>query len=205
MRKLRCSIGGITPACAGRRKYGNGVGFPGRDHPRLRGEKAEQGGKQMKRWGSPPPARGEDSFNSVCIQAVGITPACAGRRSGAFRLTKKCRDHPRLRGEKHVDYCRANGRQGSPPPARGEVLHDGFCECMRGITPACAGRRCLRAAAHGMREDHPRLRGEKLKGGYYWKRTEGSPPPARGEVHGCADVWACAGITPACAGRRPKN
>ena len=82
---IRCSIcqrgSGITPACAGKRaalwQHYAGV----EDHPRVCGEKSYV--KMTLRWfaGSPPRVRGKASGPGFGVDALRITPACAGKRS----------------------------------------------------------------------------------------------------------------------------
>ena len=51
--------------------------------------------------------------------------------------------------------------------------------------------------------DHPRVRGEKHREVAPCTDLEGSPPRARGKVHGIIKHILGDGITPACAGKRP--
>ena len=72
----------ITPACAGKRSrvlvkrefFG--------DHPRMRGEKDRRGYNQLRKKGSPPHARGKEADCNTALFHLGITPACAGKRTG---------------------------------------------------------------------------------------------------------------------------
>ena len=55
-----CALGGITPACAGKRKTAwKGEGKK-QDHPRMCGEKQIKGFKHDGHMGSPPHVRGKD-------------------------------------------------------------------------------------------------------------------------------------------------
>ena len=66
-------------------------------------------------------------------------------------------------GEKLALYNELNNHQGSPPHVRGKV------ECvidtvgMRGITPACAGKRNKLQGWSAVHQDHPRMCGEKIR------------------------------------------
>ena len=51
---------------------------------------------------------------------------------------------------------------GSPPRVRGEVCRLARLQHDRGITPACAGRSSKKLGVRGIREDHPRVCGEKV-------------------------------------------
>ena len=72
---------------------------------------------------------------------LGITPACAGKRDGSADNRRRCKDHPRLRGEKQKSTLRLKTVLGSPPLARGKGNAPGQERQRPGITPACAGKR----------------------------------------------------------------
>ena len=73
--------------------------------------------------------------------AVGITPACAGK-SAAQSLDRLCAgDHPRVCGEKLSRWVYALSSQGSPPRMRGKER--------------------LLPEKHTSSVDHPRVCGEK--------------------------------------------
>ena len=72
---------GITPARAGKSFQEHGYVIGVWDHPRMCGEKlliCANGGLNP---GSPPHVRGKVEPQTVKLFAVGITPACAGKRS----------------------------------------------------------------------------------------------------------------------------
>ena len=78
-------------------------------------------------------------------------------------------------------------RMGSPPRVRGTVSHAVDEGGDAGITPACAGNRCMKTAQWCGQRDHPRVCGEQLgipndNGGMV-----GSPPRVRGTVI-CPDL-----------------
>ena len=212
---------GITPACAGRRDSDAYEVEDVEDHPRVRGEKADQGHQPPHRRGSPPRARGEGHMFAAAIGTTRITPACAGRSRYRTSRSARCSDHPRVRGEKSEAVPRRAKRVGSPPRARGEVFLTLKVEKHQRITPACAGRsprepqqdfrqkdhprvrgeKTPAAPPHAARPDHPRVRGEKSQrtsSGFF---VMGSPPRARGEVAAVNGAQHGKGITPACAGR----
>ena len=72
------------------------------------------------------------------------------------------------------------------------------------ITPACAGRSQKCSSRQMIREDHPRVRGEKYSPMLRNHRSNGSPPRARGEDSDDTVSGGRDGITPACAGRSPE-
>ena len=81
-------------------------------------------------------------------------------------------------------------------------------KCKRGIretiriTPAYAGKSKKATQYIGMKQDHPRLCGEKLNSGNKCKFQSGSPPPMRGKVSVISKRRTKLRITPAYAGKR---
>ena len=110
----------------------------------MRGEKCPRACGRLARIGSPPHARGKVINLVVVVVDLGITPACAGKRSKATLLCFCIQDHPRMRGEKRLALVQA-----------GHIV---------GITPACAGKSFWVMAFAVTSRDHPRMRGEKQNG-----------------------------------------
>ena len=110
----------ITPACAGRSPRLHAQSLFLRDHPRMCGKKETYKEINGIMRGSPPHVR-EEVWNCVIIAfAIGITPACAGRRGGYSCCCPQQGDHPRMCGKK---YCNSANNQifvGSPPHVREE-------------------------------------------------------------------------------------
>lgn len=95
------------------------------DHPRMCGEKAYTGPARCKAAGSPPRMRGKVQPVQLVHDALGITPAYAGKRGIRLAVDSKT--------------------IGSPPHVRGkEPFCFACCRCP-GITPACAGKRLKRS------------------------------------------------------------
>ena len=174
---------GITPACAGKRKrIGNNQTKP-QDHPRMCGEKFCPGVATNSIKGSPPHVRGKANPGGSFIAGVGITPACAGKSSRPTAFCVRCRDHPRMCGEKSIVCPRsdpgtgsprmcgekASGQfvgfteVGSPPHVRGKEKSNKVCFSQTGITPACAGKSSKELPPVIDHRDHPRMCGEKTK------------------------------------------
>ena len=84
--------------------------------------------------------RGKDGTAWVYGDALGITPAYAGKSIQAGYSGRRTRDHPRLCGEKPRgwDFWLTYG--GSPPPMRGKVAILSPSTDHGGITPAYAGK-----------------------------------------------------------------
>ena len=70
----------ITPACAGKRIQNEAEPRKWTDHPRVCGEKMFSISGDVKYPGSPPRVRGKVGFIVLVQTAIGITPACAGKR-----------------------------------------------------------------------------------------------------------------------------
>ena len=87
---------------------------------------------------------------------------------------------------------------------RGKVSRQSCAPAILRITPACAGKSLLSYALPRALQDHPRVCGEKWKSILQITANGGSPPRVRGKgaLSACPD-WL-AGITPACAGKRPR-
>ena len=152
------------------------------DHPRVCGEKTRRIRLTATLRGSPPRVRGEDLVLSEPAALVGITPACAGRRS-APRCPPGCtEDHPRVCGEKVPTASAVSCASGSPPRVRGEVQFLFNHTLQSRITPACAGRSSQANRHHADRRDHPRVCGEKFDDKLFSVHGIGSPPRVRGEV-----------------------
>ena len=132
---------GITPACAGKRDRLHQQPRPAGDHPRMRGEKQERPGLDLRKIGSPPHARGKDLPAVPDCRGRGITPACAGKRGASGTRTRRGGDHPRMRGEKAGGSHHVPCYKGSPPHARGKEPSVLYGCCTTGITPTCAGKR----------------------------------------------------------------
>ena len=131
-------------------------------YPRVCGEKFRAYAMIWQEWGSPPHMRGKDLSDDVLGFDVGITPAYAGKSWRGCTAPCRCRDHPRVCGEKPAAHSSGPPLTGSPPRMRGK---DGpFCAhapFLR-ITPAYAGKSLLPLSCSFFMRDHPRVCGEKL-------------------------------------------
>ena len=168
----------------------------------MRGEKEKAQNNSELGQGSPPRARGKGGYYRDDDGRAGITPACAGKSSSKLIHLQLDGDHPRVRGEKSTIIKRYTDSMGSPPRARGKDVIS-FTNIFRpGITPACAGKRRAEMKIIHCDGDHPRVRGEKLRGQRTEVKPVGSPPRARGKASSSGVAVIVLGITPACAGKR---
>ena len=198
---MLCSCKGITPAYAGKSLSKLKGSLKRGDHPRLCGEKAKNPVRYSCKLGSPPPMRGKVVLLSYDFVLPGITPAYAGKRKIPQIVASKCRDHPRLCGEKVDSTFSLLIVRGSPPPMRGKAIRKYWELGTPRITPAYAGKSLLHRNNQDQNEDHPRLCGEKATMRRFSCTLSGSPPPMRGKVllYVVLQIWDR--ITPAYAGK----
>ena len=193
---------GITPAYAGKRPDALTETAHRGDHPRVCGEKFRPPFWLNFRQGSPPRMRGKVKKSPALPKPCGITPAYAGKRLPPCAVRGPGADHPRVCGEKKPRLGPRNGTPGSPPRMRGKVNMVQLNGDYTGITPAYAGKSTAWNQSCRARWDHPRVCGEKPSGELRLHDSSGSPPRMRGKVKRSAVGKACAGITPAYAGKR---
>ena len=194
-------IDGITPAYAGKRDSLPRDSTPPGDHPRVCGEKkAELTPDELSR-GSPPRMRGKVHVSPGQVGGVGITPACAGKRTKHTAARWARRDHPRVCGEKPNRIVWEHWKEGSPPRMRGKAEPDCVGALEGGITPAYAGKSVKVNEPDCLPRDHPRVCGEKRLRAAPSHPITGSPPRMRGKVPQPGVEGCRLGITPAYAGK----
>mgnify|MGYP007100656906 CR=1 FL=1 len=154
---------GITPAWAGKRPRWPCGWRPGRDHPRVGGEKWHLRQCSKELLGSPPRGRGKVDAGIPMLAPVRITPAWAGKSIVHYRIFGRCQDHPRVGGEKPQSLWVFCFHLGSPPRGRGKEVKDLREAIQMRITPAWAGKSHGLSSASPMNRDHPRVGGEKTK------------------------------------------
>ena len=104
-------------------------------------------------------------------------------------------------GEKPKHPRLFQNKKGSPPRVRGKahVVQNGVFG--RGITPACAGKRNSARTWSSVRQDHPRVCGEKSSMSRLFSLYSGSPPRMRGKGYGATIGEDGMRITPAYTGK----
>ena len=182
---------GITPACAGKSLLARTSSACPWDHPRVCGEKRQNLGPHTARKGSPPRMRGKVNQYVHDELRLGITPAYAGKSGFGSSSSAECWDHPRVCGEKWRIRWKNTQTTGSPPRMRGKACLKRPSGPGLRITPAYAGKSAGMACNGQIRQDHPRVCGEKVDGGRNRSRQMGSPPRMRGKA--CV---ACASAAP---------
>ena len=176
-------LGGITPACAGKRTPLLTPRSVTWDHPRVCGEKRQLRRCPFRFRGSPPRMRGKVLCHRVRAGRIGITPAYAGKSArGIFRFGP-VRDHPRVCGEKIFCHSVVLRLLGSPPRMRGKVTLEVTYATKPGITPAYAGKSIRATAILRQSRDHPRVCGEKKGLHGRGAGPHGSPPRMRGKAY----------------------
>ena len=133
-------VKGITPAYAGKRSRSRRSRLHSWDHPRVCGEKLCFNVVYGNTQGSPPRVRGKVCIYIRLCGCVGITPACAGKRTTMMGRTRRFGDHPRVCGEKKITPSGAGECTGSPPRVRGKAFEQKQRARNNRITPACAGK-----------------------------------------------------------------
>ena len=145
--------------------------------------------------------RGKAECLTCCRFAHGITPAYAGKSESIDIQGEIERDHPRVCGEKFFAHSFQFCLAGSPPRMRGkETLFPALTPFFR-ITPAYAGKSRPSAYNSTMKQDHPRVCGEKLFCIRCIARMVGSPPRMRGKGLDYYVPQFANRITPAYAGK----
>ena len=130
--------------------------------------------------GSSPLARGIPPGEELAEADSRITPARAGNTAPYQATPLLTRDHPRSRGE-YPRISRKHTRvAGSPPLARGILLHHLQQVGELRITPARAGNTQDARPEKRADQDHPRSRGEYNRISARLTTVVGSPPLARG-------------------------
>ena len=112
---------------------------------------------------------------------LGITPAYAGKSGYAETNRLHQRDHPRICGEKIIQFVFSEPLTGSPPHMRGKGSESMAKRKSMGITPAYAGKSFYRNGGRMGRWDHPRICGEKSTNVEKSGISVGSPPHMRGK------------------------
>ena len=113
---------GIIPAYAGNTiPHGRGQAVVG-DHPRLRGEHLLDALSSDSSTGSSPLTRGTQQDSHGRGGVPGIIPAYAGNTCSLSFARLSIEDHPRLRGEHHIQQPIRDRRSGSSPLTRGTQL-----------------------------------------------------------------------------------
>ena len=195
----------IIPAYAGSTSTAPRSSRSSWDHPRVRGEHTPWMVCPLYAAGSSPRTRGAPVDRAVVPARTGIIPAYAGSTFGLREQDQADRDHPRVRGEHHLEPPHVFCLPGSSPRTRGAHIEDSDLVRCEGIIPAYAGSTCVARGRGSRRRDHPRVRGEHCGRKYGLRYGSGSSPRTRGARATCTSARAQTGIIPAYAGSTPRS
>ena len=152
----------IIPAYAGSTSPPEPRPGPPPDHPRIRGEHAALASQAHSIAGSSPHTRGALGAARAAAGVAGIIPAYAGSTDWISPGRRRCRDHPRIRGEH--DHHAAVFKRGER------------------IIPAYAGSTVTVRPGWTPKGDHPRIRGEHTTSKSPRRTGFGSSPHTRGAL-----------------------
>ena len=190
----------IIPAYAGSTSPSPARPDSSRDHPRIRGEHEWAEFTTPAGDGSSPHTRGARYWIRGGGGFTGIIPAYAGSTRAPLRRSRRCPDHPRIRGEHDGSARISRVGGGSSPHTRGALEEGADRHRHRRIIPAYAGS-TNRHRRHGRRRrDHPRIRGEHSASSTWNTNSKGSSPHTRGAPAPSVGRFRKARIIPAYAG-----
>ena len=170
--------------------------------------------------------RGKRKGRACLIISIRITPAGAGKTGFALKNIFADWDHPRRCGENSSASAFRFCGLGSPPQVRGKLIDcvgvtgsrqdhprrcgenfmmPSFCASADGSPPQVRGKRMGSITFNIESEDHPRRCGENC--GTCWCRSlhTGSPPQVRGKQEYTGVFFERYRITPAGAGKTPRQ
>ena len=150
--------------------------------------------------GSSPHTRGALSSYPTRELPRRIIPAYAGSTPAIGPLLREGADHPRIRGEHVVFANQVAKTKGSSPHTRGALVFTGGHPPDEWIIPAYAGSTSAPASDSGSEADHPRIRGEHLRGFLEVPGYGGSSPHTRGARPTISSRCLPSRIIPAYAG-----
>ena len=191
----------ITPACTGKTQQLRQILGRSQDHPRMCGKDLPPGKSLLRIVGSPPHVRERPFGQFPAADAVGITPACAGKTYRSNRHRYRLWDHPRMCGKDRLTQQSESLTTGSPPHVRERLRDAHRPRLVPGITPACAGKTSFCYLFVRLHEDHPRMCGKDLIQYHSYNPPLGSPPHVRERPDYTQSELEKARITPACAGK----
>ena len=174
-------------------------------HPRVCGEDADRHRRRPGWRGSPPRMRGRHLVGGVRRDAVGLTPAYAGKTSPVGAATGMSGAHPRVCGEDLIASGIAAISPGSPPRMRGRPLRVSGPLGRDGLTPAYAGKTRRSPTATMSWTAHPRVCGEDAAAMTELVKGGGSPPRMRGRRRLHGRKTAAPRLTPAYAGKTTSD
>ena len=190
----------FIPACAG-----NGSRWPrsarsAAVHPRVCGERWNDGTTDNHDDGSSPRVRGTAGPRARDQACLRFIPACAGNGTYSGHGAARVPVHPRVCGERIAHDTPIPAAHGSSPRVRGTANPGVGARDLHRFIPACAGNGGRSPSPSDGVPVHPRVCGERYAGALVKISEVGSSPRVRGTAadgHRQPRPWR---FIPACAG-----
>ncbi len=179
-RRATTRAGGLIPAHAGSTLVGSFRETVSWAHPRSRGEHFHTTITPADLLGSSPLTRGAHVKPARLADTRGLIPAHAGSTIPLPPLSRRCRAHPRSRGEHSSTVTSSSTNAGSSPLTRGARFPLVQLVARRGLIPAHAGSTRRPAGLLALGGAHPRSRGEHFPSHGARTQQMGSSPLTRG-------------------------
>ena len=152
----------LIPAHTGKTAARDRQARPNWAHPRSRGENPLITAATVISWGSSPLTRGKPGPSARRFRGGRLIPAHAGKTRLRSPWARRCRAHPRSRGENWSAPKLAVGQSGSSPLTRGKLHSCSSFELHAGLIPAHAGKTPRTPWRRRRSRAHPRSRGENF-------------------------------------------
>ena len=171
----------------------------------MRGEEKYSHGRASITQELPPHARRRDELGHASSRILGITSACAEKRSRRRSSLRPPRNYLRMRGEESKRaFCGYSMRE-LPPHARRRARLGAKGPPALGITSACAEKSYRRARGSCRPGNYLRMRGEEFHLIVKHPIPQELPPHARRRDVIYTDGKSEERITSACAEKRPTG
>ena len=216
-----CETFRFIPAYAGNATTRLPVSRPRSVHPRIRGERQFVMTPVSTSIGSSPHTRGTRIRGANLDPHRRFIPACAGNAAVRAPRARRHPVHPRMRGERKLEFALISVITGSSPHARGTLRFRQPHACRQRFIPACAGNARGLGGGILVHTVHPRMRGERadlrdqpgellrfipacagnaICGDHTSNHHNGSSPHARGTPNCSLPPPKTRRFIPACAG-----
>ena len=130
-------------------------------HPRIRGERNNEIARVAPSIGSSPHTRGTPVRDDARVHIDRFIPAYAGNADQGRQSRSPSSVHPRMRGERKLEFALISVITGSSPHARGTLRFRQPHACRQRFIPACAGNARGLGGGILVHTVHPRMRGER--------------------------------------------
>ena len=151
--------------------------------------------------GSSPLTRGKPTPPGAFLCLCRLIPAHAGKTRDSSLGMRRCRAHPRSRGENRPPRGGQKTRRGSSPLTRGKPPPCRFAFDRGRLIPAHAGKTFLGVVRGPVGGAHPRSRGENIDLRHINDTSSGSSPLTRGKPDRLESTAQAFRLIPAHAGK----